>query len=78
MEVDVRGMYGEEAVSAVDKFLDDAVLSGLQRVDIIHGKGTGSLRKKIGLFLEQDSRVKMSRPGEWNEGGMGVTVVELR
>ena len=61
----------------MDKFLDDAVFAGLHRVDIIHGKGTGALRKRIQLFLESDSRVKNQRMGEWNEGGAGVTVVEL-
>ena len=76
-EVDVRGLYGDDAVAAVDKFLDDAVIAGLHKVDIIHGKGTGSLKKKIGLFLEQDTRVKSARMGEWNEGGAGVTIVEL-
>lgn len=76
-EVDVRGLFGDDAIAAVDKFLDDAVLAGLHRVDIIHGKGTGALKKKIGLFLENDTRVKSIRMGEWNEGGAGVTVVEL-
>ena len=76
-EVDVRGLYGDDAVSIVDKFLDDAVFAGLHRVDIIHGKGTGALRKRIQMFLENDSRIKSQRMGEWNEGGAGVTVVEL-
>lgn len=76
-EVDVRGLYSDEAIVKVDKFLDDAVLAGLHRVDIIHGKGTGALRKKITLFLEHDTRIKSIRMGEWNEGGAGVTVVEL-
>lgn len=76
-EVDVRGLFGDDAVATVDKFLDDAVLAGLHRVDIIHGKGTGALKKKIGLFLEKDTRVKSVRMGEWNEGGAGVTVVEM-
>lgn len=76
-EVDIRGLYGDNAISVVDKFLDDAILAGLHRVDIIHGKGTGALRKRIQMFLENDSRVKSQRMGEWNEGGSGVTVVEL-
>lgn len=76
-EIDLRGMYGEEAIAAVDKFLDDAMLAGLHRVDIIHGKGTGALRKKISEHLKTLSSVKSFRLGEWNEGGGGVTVVEL-
>ena len=77
-EVDVRGHYGDEAIEIVDKFLDSALLANLHRVDIIHGKGTGALRKKISTFLGSDSRVKSQRLGEWNEGGAGVTVVELK
>lgn len=77
-ELDVRGLYSEEALSAVDKFLDQATLVGLHRVDIIHGKGSGTLRKKIDSFLHTDKRIKSHRLGEWNEGGTGVTVVELQ
>ena len=76
-EIDLRGMYGEEALEAIDKFLDSAVLSGLHRVDIIHGKGTGALRKKVTEYLKKNPSVKSFRLGEWNEGGTGVTVVEL-
>jgi len=77
-EVDVRGLYGDEALQVVDKFIDNALLAGLHRVDIIHGKGTGALKKKIGSFLTSDTRIKSFRLGEWNEGGAGVTVAELK
>ena len=76
-EVDIRGLYGDEAVEIVDKFVDDAILAGLHRVDIIHGHGTGALRKRIQAFLENDSRVKSHRFGERFEGGAGVTIVEI-
>lgn len=76
-ELDLRGMYGDEAIQAVEKFFDDAVLAGLHRVDIIHGKGTGALRKRVTQFLQNNRSVKSYRLGEWNEGGTGVTVVEL-
>ncbi len=76
-EIDLRGMYGDEAMDAIDKFLDSAIVSGLHRVDIIHGKGTGALRKKVGEYLKKNPSVKAFRLGEWNEGGAGVTVVEL-
>jgi DNA mismatch repair protein MutS2 len=76
-ELDLRGMTGDEALPLVDKFIDDAVLSGLHRIDIIHGKGTGALRKKVTDFLSAHPRVKSHRLGEWNEGGTGATVVEL-
>lgn len=76
-ELHVRGMTFAEAVPLVDKYLDDAFLAHLNTATIIHGKGTGALRTKIGNFLRTHPRVKSYRLGEWNEGGSGVTVVEL-
>jgi DNA mismatch repair protein MutS2 len=76
-KVDVRGMTGDEALPIVDKFLDDAFLAGFMRVEVIHGKGTGALRKKVGEFLATHPRVKSFRLGQWNEGGDGATIVEL-
>lgn len=76
-EIDLRGMYGDEAITSVDKFIDTALLSGIHRIDIIHGKGTGALRKRITEYLKTNPSVKSFRLGEWNEGGSGVTVVEL-
>jgi DNA mismatch repair protein MutS2 len=76
-EIDLRGMLGDEAIPHVERFLDDALVTGLHRVDIIHGKGTGALRKRISVFLKTYPHVKSYRLGEWNEGGAGVTVVEL-
>jgi len=76
-EIDLRGLLGEEAIPKVERFLDDAVVAGLHRVDIIHGKGTGALRKRVADFLKTCPHVKAYRLGEWNEGGTGVTVVEL-
>ncbi len=76
--VDVRGLTGDEAVNAVDTFLDRAVLAGYNEVEIIHGKGTGVLRKRINEYLIKHPNVRLSRLGNWNEGGSGVTVVELK
>jgi len=76
-DLDLRGLTSDEAIPMVDKFLDDALIAGLHRVDIIHGKGTGALRKKVTEYLSQHPRVKSFRLGEWNEGGTGATVVEL-
>ena len=76
-EIDLRGMMGDEAVEKVGHFLDTAYVAGLHRVDIIHGKGTGALRKRISALLKTYPHVKSFRLGEWNEGGLGVTVVEL-
>jgi len=77
-ELDLRGMTGDEALPLLDKFLDDALLAGYGRVDIIHGKGTGALRKKVLEFLAGHPRVRACRIAEWNEGGTGATVVELK
>jgi DNA mismatch repair protein MutS2 len=76
-DLDLRGLTGEEAIPLVDKFLDDAYLGGFTRVDIIHGKGTGALRKKISEYLSTHPKVKSFRLGQWNEGGDGATIVEL-
>ncbi len=76
-ELDLRGLTGEEAITLVQRFLDDALLAGFHRVDIIHGKGTGALRKRVTAFLKDYPHVRNYRLGEWNEGGSGVTVVEL-
>jgi DNA mismatch repair protein MutS2 len=76
-DLDIRGMTGDEAIPLVDKFIDTAILAGLHRVDIIHGKGTGALRKKIAEFLSKNSRVRSFHLAEWNEGGTGATTVEL-
>lgn len=76
-ELDIRGMMVEEAVPEIDKYLDNAVLSGYRRVSIIHGKGTGALRHGVQLFLKQHHQVKGYRLGAQGEGGSGVTVVEF-
>jgi DNA mismatch repair protein MutS2 len=76
-EIDLRGLMGDEAIAEVEHFLDNAYSAGLHRVDIIHGKGTGALRKRIAEFIKSYPHVKSYRLGEWNEGGTGVTVVEL-
>ena len=77
-EVDIRGMNIEEGMMAVDKYLDDAFMAGLSVVQIIHGKGTGVLRKGIKEYLRYHKHVKSQRDGEYREGGIGVTVVELK
>lgn len=76
--VDLRGMDSEEAMYTVDKYLDEAYLGGLGEVTIVHGKGTGVLRKTIMDMLKGHPHVKKHRLGEYGEGGTGVTVVELK
>jgi len=73
----LRGDRAEEALKKVDKYLDDAALAGLQYVSIIHGRGAGILRQVVTEFLSEHPQVANFRLGERNEGGDGVTVVEL-
>ena len=77
-EINVIGMTVEEANFVIDKFLDDSVLANLETVRIVHGKGTGKLRKGIHEFLKTNPHVKSFRLGNFGEGEMGVTVVNLR
>ncbi|UCH10063.1 MAG: Smr/MutS family protein [Fidelibacterota bacterium] len=76
--LDLRGQRGDEAVAAVDRFLDRALLAGLAAVEIIHGKGTGALQKRVREFLESHPRVKSFRFADFDAGGTGVTLVELK
>lgn len=77
-EVDVRGLTAFEATSVVDKAIDNAVFSGVGKLTIIHGKGTGVLRREINRFLKTNKAVKSRRLGTFGEGEDGVTIVELR
>lgn len=77
-EIDLRGMSLEEAENATDKFLDEAVMSGLSTVSIIHGKGTGTLRSGIQIMLRRHPHVKSYRLGKYGEGEDGVTIAELK
>ncbi len=78
VELDVRGMTGDEGWFAVDKYLDDACLAGVASVRIIHGKGTGALRAALHSRLRADKRVDSYRLGVYGEGDAGVTVVTLK
>jgi DNA mismatch repair protein MutS2 len=77
-ELDIRGRNIEEGSFELDKYLDDAFISGLKEVYIIHGKGTGALRDGIKSHLKGHRLVKSQRSGKYGEGGDGVTVVELK
>jgi len=77
-ELNVIGQTTDEAVDAVDKFLDEASLASLSQVRIIHGHGTGALRRAIGELLKGHPHVMKFSPAPSNQGGTGATVVELR
>ena len=77
-EVDLRGMMTDEALLVLDRFLDSAVMGRLDTVTVIHGKGTGAVRKAVRDHLKRSKYVKSFRPGRFGEGEDGVTVVELR
>ncbi|MCB5238088.1 endonuclease MutS2 [Niallia circulans] len=78
LELDLRGERFENALSRVEKYIDDSLLAGYPRVSIIHGKGTGALRSGVQEYLKNHRAVKNIRFGEAGEGGSGVTVVEFK
>ena len=76
-EVDLRGMASDEAILELDKYIDNAVLSGISTVTIIHGKGTGVLRKAVQAHLKAHKNIKTFRTGSFGEGENGVTIAEI-
>ena len=78
IECDLRGMMTDEGIAVLDKYLDDATLAGIPSVRIIHGKGTGAMRKAVQQYLKRCSYVTSFRLGNMGEGDSGVTVAELK
>ncbi len=76
-EVRLRHMTVDEALLKLDRYLNDAFMSGRYQVRVIHGKGGGTLREAVRRDLSGHSLVKSFRPGGYGEGGAGVTMVEL-
>ncbi len=77
-EINLLGKTVDEALSALDKYLDDAYLAHLPSVRIVHGKGTGALRKAVQDYLRRCKYVKTYRLGEYGEGDAGVTIAEFK
>ena len=77
-EINLLGKTVDEAVAELDKYLDDAFLAHLPKVRIVHGKGTGALRKGVHDYLRRQKRIKAYRLGEYGEGDSGVTIAEFR
>ncbi len=76
-ELRLRRLRVEEALLKLDKYLNDAFLDNIPSVRIVHGKGTGTLRRAVHQALSEHPLVKSFRLGDWGEGGTGVTIVEL-
>jgi DNA mismatch repair protein MutS2 len=76
-QIDIRGLTIEEAEIELEKYIDSALLGGLSEILIIHGKGTGALRKGVKQYLENHSKVKETQIAETNAGGYGATVAKL-
>lgn len=77
-EINLLGKTVDEAISELDKYLDDAYLAHLPSVRIVHGKGTGALRKAVQNYLRKNKTVKSFRLGEFGEGDAGVTIAEFK
>ena len=76
-EIDLRGMASDEAIMELDKYIDNAVLSGIGTITIIHGKGTGVLRNAVQAHLRHHRSIKTFRVGLFGEGENGVTIAEI-
>ena len=77
-EVDLRGMTATEAIMDLESAIDSAILSGINQITIIHGKGTGVLRREVQSFLKTCKAVKSFRLGVFGEGESGVTIATLK
>jgi DNA mismatch repair protein MutS2 len=76
-EIRLRQLTVDEALLKLDQYLNDAFMAGLYQIKVIHGKGSGTLRSAVRKELTKHSLVKSLRPGDYGEGGAGVTIVQL-
>ncbi|HCC07159.1 MAG TPA: endonuclease MutS2 [Clostridiales bacterium] len=77
-EINLIGKYVDEALCELDKFIDNMGLSNVEKIRVVHGKGTGALRRGVQDYLKDDARVESYRQGAYGEGDLGVTIVELK
>ena len=77
-ELDLRGMASDEAILMLDRFIDEAILSGIETIRIIHGKGTGVLKNAVNQHLKKHKSIRTHRLGVFGEGEHGVTIAELK
>jgi DNA mismatch repair protein MutS2 len=77
-EINLLGKTVDEALAALDKYLDDAYISHISSVRVVHGKGTGAVRQAVHHYLKRVSYVKSYHLGEYGEGDAGVTIVEFK
>ena len=77
-EINLLGKTTDEAIAELDKYLDDAYLAHIPQVRVVHGKGTGALRKAVHAYLRRAKNVANYRLGEFGEGDAGVTIVEFK
>jgi DNA mismatch repair protein MutS2 len=77
-EVQLLGLRAEEALEALDRYMSDACMAGISPLRVVHGKGTGALKKVVWDYLQGHPHVGSFRLGEEGEGGGGVTVVQLK
>ena len=77
-DVDLRGMTADEAIMVLDNAIDGAMLSGIHQITVIHGKGTGVLRREVQAFLKKHKAIRTFRLGTYGEGESGVTIAELK
>ena len=77
-EIKLLGMTVDEALLELGKYIDDASMAHLEKIRIVHGKGTGALRSAVQQFLRREKRVKKFYQAEYGEGDAGVTIAELK